>query len=67
MILVNVGNHPSFTDINLSFIHSLVQGFILFSASEVCEQTHIFKGQRKVEKATSRLRFWDESGIFDKN
>ena len=66
IILVNVGNHHYFTNINLSFLHSLVHGFILFSASEVREQTHIFKGQREVEKVTGRLRFWHESGFLTK-
>ena len=62
-----MGNHHYFTDINLSFLHSLVHGFILFSASEVREQTHIFKGHWKVEKISVRLRFWHKIGTFDKN
>ena len=43
-ILVNVGDHPYFTNINLSFLYSLNYWLILFSASEVRKQTHIFKG-----------------------
>ena len=45
-IWVNVGKHPCFTDISISFPYSLRQGLILFLALEVCKQTHISNGSR---------------------
>ena len=53
-IWVNVGRHPCFTDINISFLHSLKQGLILFLALEVCKQTHISNGSRFRWKASVR-------------
>ena len=41
LILVNVGNHSSFSDRYQSFLYSFMQGSILFSASEVRKQTQI--------------------------
>ena len=54
LIWVNVGKHPCFTDISISFPYSLRQGLILFLALEVCEQTHISNGSRFRWKASVR-------------
>ena len=53
-IWVNVGRHPCFTDINISFLHSLKQGLILFLALEVRKQTHISNGSWFRWKASVR-------------
>ena len=53
-IWVNVGKHPCFTDISISFPYSLRQGLILFLALEVCKQTHISNGSRFRWKASVR-------------
>ena len=51
---VNVGKHPCFTDIIISFLYSWRQGLILFLALEVCKQTHISNAARFRWKAAVR-------------